>query len=350
MAAAHDLSSDKLDHAAELDAFGALDPLSDVLRTVKLKGALYFLVDATSPWCVDVPAAGAFAQIILPSARHVISYHVAVAGRGLASVPGQADVAFEAGDIIVVPHGDPYVMASARGVSPELDREQTLAFFRDLAAGRLPFVIPEGGGEPPGAQFICGFLGCDLGPYNPVLSALPHLLHVQRPDGAAPDLLDRLVEMTISEARARRVGAHSIRLGLSELMFVEVLRRHLASASADRPSWLTGLRDPVVGRALAHLHASPEAGWTLDGLAREAGTSRSVLTARFSATVGLSPMRYLAMWRLQLAARLLADGSEKVSLIADKVGFSSEAAFSRAFKKAMGQSPARFRRTGGRLR
>lgn len=350
MALAHDPSSGTLDRPAEVDAPGAIDPLSDVLRTVRLEGALFFLVDATSPWCVDVPAASAFAPIILPTARHVVSYHVAVAGRGLASVPGAASVAFEAGDIVVFPHGDPYVMASAPGVAPEFDRDETLAFFRDLAAGRLPFVIPEGGGEPPGAQFICGFLGCDAAPYNPVLPALPRLLHVRRPAGASPDLLDRLVDLAIAEARANRVGAASIRLGLSELMFVEVLRRHLAAASTDRPSWLTGLRDPVVARALARIHAAPGAYWSLEALAREAGVSRSVLSARFSASVGLSPMRYLAVWRLQLAARRLADGSEKIASIAEAVGFSSEAAFSRAFKKAMGRSPASWRGDDRRTR
>ncbi len=347
MAAPHDPPSESVDRCAGSGPLGEVDPLSDVLRAVRLQGALYFLVDATDPWCVDVPAATAFAHIILPRVRHVVSYHVAVAGRGLACVPGSDPITFETGDILVIPHGDPYLMANAPGVAPELDRDATLGFFRDLAAGRLPFVVSEGGGRPPGAQFICGFLGCDIGPYNPVLAALPRLLHVRRPAGAEPDLLSRLVEMTISEARADRIGARSIRLGLSELMFVEVLRRHLAAAVGDRPSWLTGLRDPIVGRALAKIHASPDAPWTLEGLARAAGTSRSVLAERFSATVGLSPIRYLAMWRLQIAAGLLSDGTEKVGAIAERVGFSSEAAFSRAFKKAMGRSPARWRRGGG---
>ena len=340
----HDPSSAIFDLAAETSPLAPIDPLSDVLKTVKLSGALFFLVDATSPWCVDVPVVTAFADIILPRARHVISYHVVLAGRGLASVPGERPVGIETGDVIVFPHGDPYVMASGAGVSPELDSEQTLAFFKDLAVGRLPFVIPEGGGAPPKAQFICGFLGCDLGPYNPVLSSLPRLLHVRRPESAEPDLLDGLIDMTVAEARANRLGAQSIRLGLSELMFVEVLRRHLTAASVDRPNWLTGLRDPIVGRALAQIHASPSARWTLEKLAREAGTSRSVLAERFSTAVGLSPIRYLAMWRLQIAARLLSDSDDKICTIAEAVGFSSEAAFSRAFKKAIGQSPFDWRK------
>ena len=345
MPPAHDTPSVSLgaSSGAALCLPSDIDPLSDVLRTVKLTGALFFLVDATSPWCVDVPDARHFADIILPRARNVISYHVALDGHGLAGVPGEPLTAFAAGDVIVFPHGDPYVMASAPGVDPELDREATLRFFRDLAAGRLPFVIPEGGGAPPRAKFICGFLGCDLSPHNPLIVALPRCLHVRRPDHEAPDMLDRLIEMTLAEAQVERAGTRSIRLGLSELMFVEVLRRHAETVSADRPSWLSGLRDPIVGRALRRLHADPAHGWSLDELAREAGASRSVLAERFSATVGESPMRYLALWRLQLAAASLADNDDKVASIAMQVGFSSETTFSRAFKSAMGVSPSRWR-------
>ncbi len=344
MTAAHDPQSERLDPASAPTAGG--DPLSDVLRTVKLQGALFFLVEATSPWCVEVPAAARFADIILPRARHVVSYHIAVEGRGLASVPGQDPIPFEAGDIIVFPHADPYLMSSAQDVAPELDPAQTLQFFRDLSAGRLPFVIPEGGGARPHAKVICGFLGCDVSPYNPLFASLPRLLHVRRPEAAGHDLLDRLIELAMAEVRSERVGGESIRLGLSELMFVEVLRRHLETAAADEPGWLGGLRDPVVGRALALLHARPAEAWTLETLARETATSRSVLAQRFADCVGESPMRYLALWRMQLAARLLTDGREKVAAVAERVGFGSEAAFSRAFKKRMGRSPANWRTTG----
>ncbi|MDH3242498.1 MAG: AraC family transcriptional regulator, partial [Alphaproteobacteria bacterium] len=306
MPIAHDQPSERLAEASETQAaalVGDFDPLSDVLRTVKLKGALFFLVDATSPWCVEVPPARDYADIILPSARHVVSYHVAVQGRGLAGLPGSEPVAFEAGDIIVFPHADPYLMSSAPGVAPELDRDQTLKFFRDLAAGKLPFVIPEGGGEPPKAKFICGFLGCDLSPFNPLFATLPRVLHIRRPDGGRADPLDQLIELAMTEIRTPRAGGESIRLGLCELMFVELLRRHLETISAEGPGWLAGLRDAKVGRALALLHAEPARDWTLDALAREAGVSRSVLAERFARCVGETPMRYLTLWRMQLAAR-----------------------------------------------
>lgn len=328
--------------AGALAPAGGGDPLSDVLRTVRLKGALFFLVDATDPWCVDVPQADAFAGIILPAARHVVSYHIVVEGRGLARVPGAEPVRIEAGDIIVFPHGDPYAMSSAPDVPPELGPAETLQFFREFAAGRLPFIVPEGGGGEPRAKFICGFLGCDLSPFNPLLAALPRLLHIRRPPG--PDLLDRLVDLAMAEMQAARAGGESIRLGLSELMFVELLRRHLVGQPEDASGWLAGLRDPAVGRALALLHAEPARGWTLDTLARNAGVSRSVLAERFAARVGEPPMRYLTLWRMQLAARLLADGTDKVAAVGGRVGFRSEAAFSRTFKKVTGQSPAEWRR------
>ena len=346
MPVAHDQPSGTLAEASETDvaaAVGSFDPLSDVLRTVKLRGALFFMIDATSPWCVEVPNARDYADIILPTARHVVSYHVVVEGQGLAGTPGIEPIDFDAGDIIVFPHGDPYLMFSEPGVPPELDRDQTLQFFRDVTAGKLPFVIPEGGGKPPKARFICGFLGCDLSPFNPLLATLPSILHIRRPSDGHADLLDRLIDLAMTEIRTPRAGGESIRLGLSELMFVELLRRHLETLSADEPGWLAGLRDPKVGRALALLHAEPAKAWTLGALARTAGVSRSVLAQRFAHCVGETPMRYLALWRMQLAARQLADGADKVSAIGEQVGFRSEAAFSRAFKKVTGLSPAQWR-------
>ena len=347
MPTAHDQPSGMSAGASETGAPLSVeqgDPLSDVLATVKLRGALFFMVDATSPWCVEVPGTGEFADIILPSARHVVSYHIVLDGHGLARTPAGDEIEFDAGDIIVFPHGDPYMMASAPGVPPELDPDQTLQFFRDLAAGRLPFVIPEGGGAAPRARFICGFLGCDLSPFNPLFATLPRLLRIRRPGGGCGDLLDRLIDLTLAEARAPQPGRERIRVGLSELMFVELLRRHLQTLSGDQPGWLSGLRDPRVGRALALIHAEPERNWTLDALGHEAGVSRSVLAERFVRCVGESPMRYLTLWRMQLASRMLADGGAKVSAIAEKVGFRSEAAFSRTFKKVSGLSPGQWRR------
>lgn len=319
------------------------DPLSEVLRTVKLTGVLFFLVDATSPWGIEVPRASAFGPIILPRAQHIVSYHIVVQGAGYAAVPGLPAARFAAGDVIVFPQGDPYAMLSQPGGPPEFDHESTLQFFRAMAAGQLPFVVKEGGGGPERAQFVCGFLGCDARPFNPLLDALPKMLHVKRPVGDPDDLLDRLIDLTLAEARRTQAGAECIRLGLGELIFVEVVRRYLAMLESDQTGWLSGLRDPIVGRALALLHGRPAHTWNLNALARETGASRSVLADRFVHLVGYPPMQYLTRWRVQLAARMLADGAGKIAAVGRDVGYDSEAAFSRTFKRIAGTSPAAWR-------
>jgi len=319
------------------------DPLSEVLRTVRLTGALFFLVDATSPWGLDVPHASVFGPIILPRAQHIVSYHIVLQGSGYASLPGMQPTRFAAGDVLVFPHADPYAMLSQPGSPPEFTADGTMEFFREMAAGRLPFVIKEGGGGPERAQFVCGFLGCDTRPFNPLLCTLPRLLLVQRPGDVQNDLLDRLIDLTLAEARTGRAGSECIRLGLSELIFVEVLRRYLATLDTDKPGWLSGLRDPAIGRALALLHERPVYAWTLEELAKQTGMSRSVLADRFVHLVGCPPMQYLTQWRMQMAARLLSDGAMKVAAVAQEVGYASEAAFSRTFKRIAGISPAAWR-------
>lgn len=329
--------------AAPVGATSA-DPLADVLRTVKLTGALFFMVDASSPWHIDVPEDRTFADIILPRAQHVISYHIVTAGSCWGGVQGQEPVRLTAGDIFLVPHGDPYAMMLAPQGKPDLDLDAVLGFFRSMAAGELPFTIAEGGGGQERLHLVCGFLGCDVRPFNPLLATLPRALHVRRPENAASDFLSRLIELTVAEAAEQRPGGECIRLRLSELMFVEVMRRHLAALPNEQTGWLAGLRDPIVGRALALLHRQPAHEWTLEQLAGEVAVSRSTLAERFTLYVGQPPMQYLTQWRMQLAARLLTDGTMKVAAVAREVGYASEAAFSRAFTKLAGTSPAKWRR------
>lgn len=221
---------------------------------------------------------------------------------------------------------------------------EALEFFRRMTAGELSSVVVEDGGGATKAQFICGFLGCDLRPFNPVLAALPPLFPVRHVAGI-DDRMSHLIGFALSAlCEPRRSGTDAVLLRLAELMFVEVLRRHLDSASAtDAAGWLAGLRDPLVSSALTRLHAEPARPWTIEALAEAVGASRSVLAERFTQLVGQPPIQYLSRWRMQLAARLLADGSAKVRAVADAVGYESEAAFSRAFKKAAGIAPAKWR-------
>lgn len=323
------------------------DTLSDVLQTVKLTGALFFRTDAAPPWGVEVPDGAALAPIILPGAQHVMSYHVVTRGECWARLRHEPTVALKEGDIVIFPHGDPYVMSMDAGGKAEMDANASMAVFGMMADGRLPFTVREGGDGDHRMNLVCGFLGWDVRPFNPLLATLPRLLHLRRPAASEYDSLGQLIDITIAESREKRAGAACMRLRLSELMFIEVVRRYLRHLPAGQSGWLSGLRDPFVGRALVLLHEQPAHPWVLEELAESVGLSRSALAERFAQLVGQPPMQYLSRWRMQLAARLLSDGAMKVSAVALSVGYASEAAFSRSFKKATGVSPATWRRSGG---
>jgi AraC-like DNA-binding protein len=334
--AAHARSSGEL-------ARESTDTLSDVLRTVRLTGALFFLTDAAPPWRMELPDGGALAPAVHPRAQHVISYHVVTAGSCWGGLRSGAAVRLEPGDVLVLPRGDAYVMSTGPGARGGPSAAEVLAFMREMAAGRLPFTVREGGGAAERLHLVCGFLGCDIRPFNPLLATLPRLLHVRGAAGSAGGPLSQLIDFTLAESREPRAGGECVRLRLSELLFVEVVRRYLATLPAEQTGWLAGLRDAVVGRALALLHERPSHAWTLERLARDVGLSRSALADRFAHFVGQPPMQYLTRWRMQVAARLLADGVAKVSAVALEVGYDSEAAFSRAFKKVAGVPPATWR-------
>ncbi len=324
--------------AGEVDA---VDVLSDVLRSVRLTGSMFFLVEASTPWTSRLPAASVFAAAVLPVAQHVISYHVLTQGNCWAAIEGDVPQRLEAGDIFVVPHGDPHFLAATPGTQGELDTDEALWFLRKMAAGELPSIVAEGGGGPERATIICGFLGCDARPFNPVLAALPRVMYLRR--ASHGDRMSHLIEFAVGELRARRAGSREVLLRLSELMFIEVVRRYLELRAEPQADWLAGLRDPLVARVLSRLHGEPARAWTLDGLAADAGTSRSVLAERFVSLIGRPPMQYLTAWRMQLATRMLSEGAAKVKAVADAVGYDSEAAFSRAFKKHLGTAPAGWR-------
>ena len=333
-------------HAADAAPAGAgIDVLSDVLRTIKLTAALFFPLEASSPWADEIPVATRLRRSILPGAQHVVSYHVVLDGRCWVALPDGQTAKLDSGDIMVIPHGDAYVMSSAPGMHSDMPADAVLAFFRQAAAATAASTLVEGGGGPPCARLVCGFLGCDIRPFNPVLEALPRLVHLRRPeDRSIRDRFAPLIEFAVAESSERRAGAQSVLLRLSEVLFIEVVRRYLESLPPDRTGWLSGLRDPTVGRALALMHHHPAKEWTLEQLVTDIGVSRSTLADRFTHLVGLPPMRYLARWRMQLASRLLLDGSAKVSAVAFAVGYQSEAAFSRTFKQNVGVSPAEWRR------
>jgi AraC-like DNA-binding protein len=314
------------------------DALSEVLRAVRLKGAVFFDVNAKNPWVAEAPAAAQVGPYIMPGVEHVIEYHIVTAGSCFGGIVGERAYELSAGDILVFPQGDAHVMSSAPGMRGSQVKEH-----ETLGPGSLPISMSVGVGEQISAHLICGFLGCDARPFNPLLAHLPRVLHVPARN-TRDGVLRQFVELALSEAGALTAGSQCMLARLSELMFIEAVRRHLAELPESGTGWLAGLRDPCVGQALGKLHAAPAHPWTLAELAREAATSRSMLAERFAQLVGIPPMQYLAQWRIQLAAMRLTSGHDSLAEIADQVGYGSETALSRAFKRQVGVAPALWRK------
>jgi AraC-like DNA-binding protein len=315
------------------------DVLSDVLRAVRLTGAVYFDFELSSPWVAEAPPSREIAGKVMPGAQRVIEYHLLARGTCWGHAIGQEPVRLQEGDLIVFPQGDAHVLSSAPGMRAAPDMS---VFARPSST--LPIVYELGGGGSERARVVCGFLGCDERPYNPLLTALPSVIHLSAAGPQAPiGWLGTLLNIAVKESGSARAGGENVLARLSELMFVEAVRRYLETLPPAQTGWLAGLRDPVVGQALAALHGQPSEPWTVERLARLVGLSRSVFAERFMEMVGQPPMQYLALWRMQLAARLLVEGGH-VAAVAGAVGYESEAAFSRAFKKLVGQAPATWRR------
>jgi AraC-like DNA-binding protein len=316
------------------------DALSDVLKAVRLTGAAFFDVVACAPWVAEQPTREMVLPKILPGAGHLISYHVVTDGSCYAARLGEEAVRLDEGEVIVFTKGDPHVVSSAPGMRAQ---PVTQAELDAATAGPLPFFRRVGEGGPSSVKLVCGFLACDAQPFNPLLDNLPPIIKAGRSDSS---WLSEFIRLARAESANRRAGAESVLAKLSELMFIEVVRRHLESLPPEKSGWLAGLRDPSVGKALSLMHGRPAHPWTIDELARDAGASRSVLAERFAHLVGMPPMHYLANWRMQMAAGLLSRGVN-IAAIAAETGYGSEAAFSRAFKKVVGVSPSDWRRRPG---
>jgi AraC-like DNA-binding protein len=317
----------------------ATDALSDLFRAVRLTGAAYFEIVAREPWSVHSPARDMILPKILPGADHLIAYHAVTEGRCCASLVGGETVALEAGQVVVFTNADPHVMSSGAGMRADPPGADIVEI---ASAGRLPFPINLTNGGAPSARLVCGYLACDSRPFKPLLESLPAMLTSGDPRRKHAGWLGQFIHFAVAEAAEGRVGSETVLNKLSELMFVDVVRRYIETLPPRDAGWLAGLRDPLVGKALALIHARPAFDWTVDGLARQCGASRTVLAERFARLVGSPPMHYLAKWRMQAASELLNTPSN-MATIAARVGYESEAAFSRAFKKMMGVAPSVWR-------
>lgn len=315
--------------------------LSDVLRTVRLTGAVYFDIHARAPWVAETPATSRTGSRLIPGSEHVIAFHVMMAGwcwAYLADEPESA-VRLQEGDALIVVGGDSHIMGTERTKPEPAD----IAMFCRPHDRPLPFVFNELGGQGASINLVCGYLGCDARPFNPILDALPRLLHL-RASSYGGSLIHDLIRTALRESAQPTAGGETILSKLSELLFLQVVRDHVDGLPAEATGWLSGLRDPHIGKALGLMHARPAARWTIDALARNVGLSRSTFAERFAALIGVPPMHYLGRWRLQVAAQHLEHQGVSVAQVATLVGYESEAAFNRAFKKQAGVPPAAWRR------
>ncbi len=315
-----------------------MDAFSEILSGVKLNGAVFFSAEFSAPWGFTTTPTNVAAVTHAPGSEHLVLYHLVIEGGAVVELTDGQRTELRPGDIVIFPHGDPHHMSSGKdaarpfpnyGISDKI-RAQDLS---PLQAG--------GGGEV--SRFVCGYMTCDPYLCRPILSGLPPVFKVNIRADRSGQWLEHSILHLVEEAASGRIGSDAMLAKLSEAMFVDTLRRYVASLPEQQTGWLTGARDPIVGKSLGLLHSRVAHPWTIADLAEQVGISRSALVDRFTRYLSEPPMAYLTRWRLQLAARSLERTSRGVAEIAADVGYESEAAFNRAFKREFGQPPGRYR-------
>jgi AraC family transcriptional regulator, alkane utilization regulator len=314
-----------------------MDALSDVLRVVRLRGGVFLHAEFAAPWCVSTYLGEEERIALTKGAEHLVLYHYVVEGRLLAQVPGEPPVAIEAGEVVILPHNHVHLLGSTLDLPPVPTRQ----VLRVTPGGG--FWTARHGGNGERTRIVCGFLGCDRLDGNPLTETLPPLLRFDIRQGSAAAWMRSSLEFAADEIAANRAGSETVLAKLSELLFIETLRRYVEDLPDEQTGWLAGLKDPFVSRALSLLHSRIAYEWTVDSLGREVGLSRSALTDRFVRLIGEPPMRYLARWRIQIAAHQLRNSDMPLARIGEQVGYESEAAFNRAFKRSFGVPPATWR-------
>ena len=310
-----------------------MDALSDVLKSVRLDGAVYKDAEFTAPWCVQARHGLDAVRERLPGAEAVLFFHYVAEGTWRMRV-GKGEQIAQAGDLIVFLQDERQLMGSDLKLAPT-EVEPTVP--PGAVASRL-------GGGGKRTRLVCGYMGYSRSLCSALFDVLPPALRIPMGEGPAAKLLRELLQTGVRESEDARPGAVSLLAKLAELMFVEALRRYVDSLPVQKQGWLAGLRDPQVGRALGLVHGEPERSWTVDDLAHEVAMSRSAFAERFATLVGEPPMQYLTRWRLTLAAQALREGTEAITRIAQRSGYESDAAFSRAFRREFGMPPAAWRK------
>jgi len=314
-----------------------VDVLSEVLGAVKLEGALFFNGEFSSPWCVRTTPA-AVAPYLSPGGGRLIIFHFLTEGRAFVRLSDGRPEELTAGDIVIFPHEDIHLLGNG---SPERPVDSLQTFSKNLTEG-LKVIRFGGGGEI--TKFVCGFMACGTRLSDVFLAGLPKMVRVHVANEPSGEWLAHSIRYSVGEMTGGNAGSGLVLAKLSEVLFVETLRRYISGLPSDQTGWLAGARDPSIGQALALLHKAPEYPWTIESLARNVGMSRTRLAERFRHFLSESPMNYLAQWRLKLGAEILQSGEASVAEIAARVGYGSEAAFNRAFKREFDCPPAQFRR------
>jgi AraC-like DNA-binding protein len=317
----------------------AMDALSDVLRVANLTGGVFLHAEFSAPWCMAARMEPRQCAPLLGPASHLMPYHYVVEGEIRVRVEGGEAFALRAGDVVLFPRNDLHLLGSDLELPPVMAGD----IIQPPRDGGLSS-IHHGGGDGARCRLVCGFLGCDGSQGNPVISTLPAAMRLTIEESGGAEWIRSTFQYAADEVAAGRPGSETVLAKLSELLFVEGVRRYAETLPEGQTGWLAGLRDHHVARALALLHRDMTRAWTAGDLGREVGLSRSALAERFTRLIGVAPMHYLANWRMQVAAQELRNGRSSMLQVADKVGYGSEAAFSRAFKKAFGTAPATWRR------
>jgi AraC-like DNA-binding protein len=330
----------KMTETPDLARKAGMDALSDVLRVAHLTGGVFLHAEFFAPWCIATRLSPEHCAPLLGSASHLIVYHYVVEGDLRIRIEGEDGdgVVIGAGEVVLLPRNDLHLMGSDLSLPPVPGRD----IIQPPKDGGL-FSIRHGGAGRR-TRMVCGFLGY-ASEGNPVISSLPPLLNLKLEQGGAAEWIRSTFQYAAQEVSSSRPGSETVLAKVSELLFVETVRRYAEALPEGRTGWFAGLREPHVARALALIHRDITRRWTVDDLGRETGLSRSALAERFVRIIGAPPMQYLASWRMQVAAQDLRNTTMSLAQVAKSVGYDTEASFSRAFKKAFGVAPATWRRS-----
>jgi len=315
-----------------------MDAFSEILSGVKLSGAVFFAAEFSAPWGITMPASSVMSARLAPGASHIVLYHLLIEGKSLVQMFDGEEITLVAGDIVIFPNGEPHHMSSGKDAAQPFPNYGIAA---KVEARDLRPLHAGGGGAV--SRFVCGYMTCDAHLCRPILSGLPAVFKVNIRTDKSGHWLESSILHLVEEAASGRVGSEAMLAKLSEALFIDTLRRYVGELSEQQAGWLAGARDSIVGKSLALLHSRPAQAWTIADLADEVGISRSALVERFTRYLSEPPMTYLTRWRLRLAARALEKTSRGIAEIAADIGYESEAAFNRAFKREFGLPPGRYR-------